>query len=71
MEQHAEARLTTALLALIDLASTPKIPSRVFKPHLPAILSFTLSILTPSPVRGSVTFSETAMDETVRTPAIE
>ncbi|ORY82352.1 armadillo-type protein [Leucosporidium creatinivorum] len=71
VEQHAESRLTTALLALIDLASTPKIPSRVFKPHLPAILSFTLSILTPSPVRGSTTFSETAMDETVRTPAIE
>lgn len=71
MEQHSEARLTTALLSLIDLASTPKIPSRVFKPHLSNLLSFALSIIVPSPVRGSLTYSEKAMDETVRTPAIE
>ncbi|KAL8277567.1 hypothetical protein RQP46_009999 [Phenoliferia psychrophenolica] len=69
--ERAEARLTEALLALIDLASTPKVPSRIFKPHLSAILSFSLSILAPSPFKTSPAYSPTALDETVRHPALE
>ncbi|KAK4047556.1 importin subunit beta-3 [Microbotryomycetes sp. JL201] len=71
VEQRAESRLTTALLSLIELASTPKIPSRVFKPHLPQLLDFALSVFTPSPYAGSSNYSSSALDETVRQPAIE
>ena len=68
---RAEARLTEALLSLIDLASTPKVPSRIFRTHLSAILSFSLSILAPSPFKSSPAYSATAYDETVRHPALE
>ncbi|KAM0788088.1 hypothetical protein ACM66B_001257 [Microbotryomycetes sp. NB124-2] len=71
VEQRAESRLTTALLSLIELASTPKVPSRVFKPHLSQILDFALSVFTLSPYRGSSNYSDNALDETVRQPAIE
>jgi hypothetical protein len=67
----SEARLSTALLALIDLASTPKIPSRIFKPHLSSILALSIAIISPSPFRGSPNYDVNAMDETVRTPALE
>ncbi|KAK4702297.1 hypothetical protein P7C70_g3932, partial [Phenoliferia sp. Uapishka_3] len=68
---RAENRLTDALLTMIDLASTPKVPSRIFRSHLSSILSFSLSILTPSPYKTSPTYDANALDETVRQPALE
>ncbi|SCV74234.1 BQ2448_6666 [Microbotryum intermedium] len=37
--------LTTALLEMIELASIPRLSSRVFKPHVPALTEFCTSII--------------------------
>ncbi|KAM0755210.1 ARM repeat-containing protein [Meredithblackwellia eburnea MCA 4105] len=69
--ERQEQRLTDALLTFINLASTPKVPSRIFKPHMSSILTFVFSILLPSPFNTSPNYSENPFDETVRNPALE
>jgi hypothetical protein len=66
-----ESDLTRALLSLIEIASTPKLPSRILRPHLTTLLAFCLSLLNPSPNPTSPHYSSQSFDETVRAPAVE
>lgn len=69
--ERLESELTSALLSWIEICSTPKLPSRILRPHLSILLPFALSLINPSPYAYSPHHSATPFDETVRAPAVE
>lgn len=71
VQSQDSAQLSSALIALITLCSTPRLPARLLKPYLPTLTSFCLSLLSASPCATSPTYSATAYDEEVRFAALE